>query len=233
MPKKDNSPRVHQRDKVKTTFEIKEFEWTDKQKRFIELGLDKNIQVLIVKAPPGTGKTLLSTYCSLKLLSKKSVSDILFLRNPVESVSKGLGYLPGLYFEKMQPFGMPLFMSLDQLVSKECLDGLNKDNRIKIDSVGFIKGCTYNTTAIICDEIEDLSVQEIRLVMGRMGKFSKLFLIGDEKQSNVKNSGFEKVYNLFNNQESLDNGIATFEFTNEDCMRNGFMKFILEKFDTI
>jgi phosphate starvation-inducible protein PhoH and related proteins len=233
MSKKDNSPRVHQRNKLKDEIIIKEFEWSEKQKRFIQLALDKSVKIMIVKSPPGTGKTLLSTLCSLKLLSNKSISDILYLRNPVESVSKGLGYLPGLYLEKMQPYGAPLVMSLEQLISKPTYESLMKDNRIKIDSVGFVKGCTYNTTSVICDEAEDLSIQEIRLVFGRMGKFSKLFLIGDEKQANVKNSGFSKTFDLFNDQVSKDNGIVTFEFTNEDCMRNGFMKFILEKFDSL
>lgn len=233
MSKKDTSPRLEQRDKLKDEILIKEFEWTEKQKQFIELSLNKQNKVIICKSPPGTGKTILSTLCSLKLLNKKAVSNILFLRNPVESVSKGVGFLPGLYSEKMQPYGEPLFMSLEQLISKSSRDLLVKDGRIKVDSVGFVKGCTYNTTAVICDECEDLSIQEIRLVMGRMGKFSKLFLIGDIKQSNVKNGGFSQVFDLFNDEKSKENGIVTFEFTNNDCMRNGFMKFILEKFDSL
>ncbi len=69
--------------------------------------------------------------------------------------------------------------------------------------------------------------------MGRLGKFSKLFIIGDEHQTNVSKSGFLEVFHLFNDEESKQKGIITFEFTKDDCMRNGMMKFILERFDLI
>lgn len=232
MMKKDNSPRVPQREKIKDIFDIRPFDWTEKQKRFIEISLSKDTNIIICKSPPGTGKTLLSIFCCLTLLNNKRIGEIQFLRNPIES-SKSLGYLKGEKNEKIDVYATPLYDHLKELISKPSQDWLLKENRIKIDSVGFIKGCTFHNMGIICDEAEDIDKKSFRLLMSRMGKFSKLFIIGDEKQADIKNSAFSDVFNLFNNKESKEKGIHTFEFLAEDCMRNSFMKFILEKFDTL
>jgi phosphate starvation-inducible protein PhoH len=66
-----------------------------------------------------------------------------------------------------------------------------------------------------------------------MGKFSKLILIGDMRQSDIKNSGFEATYNLFDNKKSVDKGIHTFKFGTEDIMRNDILAYIIEKFEEL
>jgi phosphate starvation-inducible protein PhoH and related proteins len=229
----DNSIHVEQREKIKEELKIRPFKWTEKQQKFIDLALRKDISVMICKSPPGCGKTLLSLYCCLELLNRKAFGNIIFYRNPVESASKGLGFLSGDYFDKIAPYGEPLQDHLKELLDKSTIDKLFKEDRISIDSIGFAKGRTHNTTGIILDESEDLTLQELELIMGRMGRFSKLFIIGDERQANVKNSGFSQVFKLFSDEESLNHGIATFEFISDDCMRNPILKFIIGKFENL
>jgi phosphate starvation-inducible PhoH-like protein len=231
--KPDTSPRVQQNDKIKENLKIKPFKWTEKQHRFIDLALSKDIDIIICHGSPGTGKTLLSLYCCLELLNKKSIANIVFYRSPIESATKSLGFLSGDYNEKIAPYGEPLQDHLKELLDKNASDKLLSEKRISIDSIGFAKGRTHNATGVILDEAEDLTVQELELIMGRLGKFSKLFIIGDTRQSNIKNGGFKKVFDLFDDDESLKNGIATFTFASEDCMRNEILKFILEKFEKL
>lgn len=69
---KDNSPIVPQRDKLRDGLTIKELNWTEKQKLFIEKALDKNVKLMLVKGPAGCSKTVLATYCALKI-DRKSV----------------------------------------------------------------------------------------------------------------------------------------------------------------
>jgi phosphate starvation-inducible protein PhoH len=66
-----------------------------------------------------------------------------------------------------------------------------------------------------------------------MGRFSKLILIGDIRQSDIKNSGFEKIYNLFDDKKSADKGIVTFKFGTDDIMRNDILAYIIEKFEQL
>lgn len=229
----DNSIHVEQRDKIKGELKIRPFKWTEKQQKFIDAALDKNTRAIICRGAAGTGKTLLSLYCCLELMNRKTISDIIFYRNPVESASKSLGYLSGDYKEKIAPYGEPLQDHLKELTDIVTASNLFKDGRISIDSIGFAKGRTHNVTGIILDEAEDLNVMELELIMGRMGRFSKVFIIGDDRQANIKNSGFTKVIHAFNNKESLEKGIATFEFTAEDSMRDPLLKYILGVFEKL
>lgn len=231
--KTDKSMVISQREKVSLDFDIKEFPWTDKQKRFIDLALDKKTKVMICKAPAGTGKTLISLYCSLVKMKEKKVGEIIYIRNPIESTSKSVGFLAGSYEEKMSPYGLPLDDHFKELITPSVHQKLINEQRIKVDSLGFIKGRTYNVAAIIADESEDFALKEISLLMTRLGHFSTLFLIGDVNQTNIKNSGFSQVFELFNNEESERHGIHTFEFDSSDCMRSPITKFILEKFEEI
>lgn len=230
--KEDKSIFIPQRDKVKEELFIRTpFQFTEKQKQFIDLALNKNNKIIICNAPPGVGKTMLSIYCCLQMLNSKSLSQILYLRNPIEASSKGIGFIPGEKIVKLQAFGEPAYDQLKVFLNKSDLDKIQKEERVLVETVGFIQGRTFCNSGIIMDEAEDLSLKELRMVMSRMGAFSKLFLIGDERQKNVKNSGFRNVFNLFNDEESKSKGIVTFEFTKDDCMRSGLLKYILDKLE--
>lgn len=229
----DNSPRVPQRDKIKDALDIKELPWTEKQKRLIGIALDKKTKIIICKSPPGTGKTLISVYCSLKKLSDKKIGEIVYLRVPAESTSKSVGFLAGSLEDKLEKYCGPLTDVIKELLPASSFQQLINSKRISADSIGFIKGRTYSVCSVICDEAEDLSVQELNLLMCRMGKFSTLFIIGDERQSNIRNSGFSSVFEAFDNDEAKSYGIHTFEFTKEDCMRSQELKFILDTFEKL
>lgn len=194
--------------------------------------IDNNEHLYLTNNFIVTHNTLLSVFCSLVLLKNKSIGEVIFLRCPLES-TKSIGFLPAEKEAKLDVYATPLYDHLKELINKPTQDKLIKDERIRVESVGFIKGCTFNATAVICDEAEDLDLKELRLVMGRQGKFSKLFIIGDEKQSNIRNNGFTKVFNAFNNPKSLDQGISAFEFTVDDIMRNGLLKFVLGELDKL
>jgi phosphate starvation-inducible protein PhoH len=69
--------------------------------------------------------------------------------------------------------------------------------------------------------------------MTRMAKFSTLFICGDIQQSDIKKSGFDTLFNSFNNQESIERGIRTFEFDKSDIVRSEILSFIIDKFEEI
>jgi phosphate starvation-inducible PhoH-like protein len=231
--KKDLSPRVFQTEKLGFDLTVNPFPWTEKQQKFIDVALDKETSYILCEAPPGVGKTLLSVYIALKLLQERRVSSAIYVRNPIESSSKGLGFLKGEFDEKMQPYIEPLLDHLNELLPPAQISRILKENFIKGVPVGFLKGRTFNASLIIADEIEDLSMQEFLLVMGRLGKFSKMIMIGDNAQSNIKNSGFNKVYKAFDNEESRSKGIYCFKFGSEDILRNKILTYIVETFQKL
>lgn len=228
--KGDTSPFVYQEQKITFDLNIREFPWTEKQKVFIEAGLDKGTNYIMCEAPPGVGKTLMSVYVGLRLLAQKRISNIYFVRLPIESASKGLGFLPGESAAKMSVYEGPLMDQLNSLLPPSQVAKLIKDGFIQSIPLGYVKGRTFNSALLLVDEAEDLSTREMLLIMGRLGKFARMFLIGDPDQSNVRDSGFQSVFDEFNEIESMEKGIYCFSFDESDIKRNDILSYVIKKF---
>lgn len=231
--REDKSPIVPQRDKIQEFLKIRELNWTENQKVFIQLLQDKKTKMVFCKGPAGTAKSLLSVYCALNAINEKKVGEIFYVRNPVESSTHNLGFLKGDLHEKLDPYLQPLMDKLHELLDKNQVQKLLREERVKGLPVGFLRGLSINASYIICDEAQNLSTHDLLLITTRMGKFSKLVLIGDIRQSDIKNSGFETIYDLFDDQKSKDKGIHTFKFGTADIMRNDILAYIIEKFEEL
>jgi phosphate starvation-inducible protein PhoH and related proteins len=236
MNKPDKSAHVPQRDKIKSPFQINELNWTEKQKEFIKIALDKDTKIVFIDGPAGSSKTLLSVFCSLKLLNEKRVSDIVYIRSAVESSDSRLGYLPGDVDEKLHFYNLPFMDKLEELLSKADIDKLNKEQRITMYPVNFSRGMSWNAKCVVFDECQNSTAKEIITVLTRLGKFSKCFVLADPTQTdlhNGKGGGFERIIQLFNDDESIQQGIRVFKFTEDDILRSELVKFLVKKFKSL
>lgn len=228
--KKDTSPIVPQKPKIKNELNITQRELTEKQKAFLELAMDKNTKLIFISGPAGTSKTYVSIMAALQLMNLKKVSDLLYLRSAVESSDSKIGFLPGEANEKMAPYLQPLLEKLTELLPKSEVDLLEKDGRVSSVPIGFLRGLNWNAKCIIADEAQNMTQKEIITLITRTGEFSKVFIIGDPEQTDIGNkSGFTKIVNVFDDAESRENGIFTFKFTEEDIVRSGLVKYIIKK----
>lgn len=228
----DNSPYVFQRDKISFDLTIKNLPWTEKQKEIIARFLDKGTKVLLLKGPAGTSKTTLAMYCGLTLLNMRRISDMVLVRSAVESSDSKLGFLPGDVAEKFNVYLTPFHDKFEELLCKAQLDRLEKDNRLTICPINFARGLHFSAKFVCADEVQNFSKREIHTLMSRIGEFSKVFLCGDPEQSDLPagKSGFDKVYNLFNNDEAKEHGIFCMELTEDDIVRSELCRFITHKF---
>jgi phosphate starvation-inducible protein PhoH and related proteins len=226
----DRSPTVHQRTILKDPVELRELPWTEKQKQFIELATNRNVEVLLVKGVAGTSKTASAIFCALQLLNSKKISDIILVRSIVESSDNKMGYLPGNADEKLYPYLVPFFDKLDMFVNKNDLQRIQKEERITAFPLSFLRGMDWNRKAIVLDEAQNTTRKELLTFLTRIGRFCKTFVIGDPSQADIKNSGFEEVFDLFNNEDARSHGVYCFEFGEEDVMRSDLCKFVAKKF---
>ena len=232
--KKDRSPVVHQRDKIGNCLTIFKRDLTPKQQEFIELALDKSTKLMLVSGPAGTTKTYLAILAALTLLDEGRVSDIVYVRSIVESAEVKMGTLPGEADDKLSPYTRPLIDKLDELLPKADVQYLIKDNRVEGLPVGYLRGLNWNAKAIIGDEMQNCTKKELVTLMTRAGEFSKIFLLGDPQQSDINGrSGFQSIFNLFQDNESKENGIVTFQFTEDDILRSALVKFIVKKIKSL
>lgn len=231
--KKDQSPYVHQRDKVNWNLSIRERnDWTEKQRALIELILDKETKVLFLKGVAGTAKTFCSIYCGLHLLNQRRISDLVYVRSIIESASRSLGSLPGESSNKMQPFLMPLFDKLSELLPDGDIKKLNAEDRIKGIPINFLRGASLNAQYIIIDEAQNLDYKELTTAITRLGKYSKIIICGDPDQSDLNGrSGFLPMFDLFDDESSREQGIFCLSLTKDDIVRSGILRYIIERIE--
>jgi phosphate starvation-inducible PhoH-like protein len=229
--KQDKSPIVIQSPKLKHHLTIRERDdLTEKQKEFLKLALDKNVKLMFISGPAGTSKTYMAVYAALKLLADKRASDLIYVRSAVESSDSKLGFLPGEKADKLEPYIVPLFDKLDELLSRNEIDGLMKEKKINSIHVGFLRGLDWKVKVVIADEAQNMTEKEIVTLITRPALFTKIFVLGDPTQSDINSkSGFTKIFTTFNDDESKKNGIYTFQFDEEDVVRSPLVQFIIKK----
>ena len=212
---------------------VKDLKWTDRQKEFIRLGLDEETRIVFCTGPAGTSKTLLAVYSALRLMSKKEISDIYYIRSAVESSDAKLGFLPGSAEEKLQFYNLPFLEKLDELLTPAQVKKLEKEERISMFPVNFTRGMSWNRRCVIFDEAQNSSIKEIITVLTRLGKGTRCFVLADPAQTDLHKGkgGFEKLIGIFNDKESEGKGIHNFKFTSEDIMRSELCKYLVSKIE--
>ena len=232
--KKDTSPKVHQNEKIKESVRIDERQLTSKQIELLNLLQNKTTKLVFISGPAGTSKTYTSILAGLNLLNQKRVSEIVYVRSIVESSDSKLGFLPGEMDEKMSPYIQPLIDKLEELLPKHDIDKLKKEERIHGFPINFLRGLSWNAKCIVADEAQNMTKKELTTLITRVGEFSKLFICGDPDQSDINGkSGFVPMMNIFDDEESRNNGIYVFKFDEEDIVRSGLVKFILKKLKNV
>jgi len=218
---------------IKGLIKVKNFKWTDKQKEFFKVALNPSTNIMFVNGPAGTAKTLLSVYCGLQLLNMKVCSDIMYLRSAVESSNSQLGFLPGSAEDKLRFYNMPFLDKLDELLLTKTPEKLEQEKRISMFPVNFARGMNWNAKCVILDEAQNSTEKEITTVLTRLGKNSRCFVLADPMQTDLKSEriigGFEKLVSVFSDEESIEQGIYTFNFSEEDIMRSKLVKFLITK----
>lgn len=232
--KRDTSPKIHQNDKLKDCIKINDRELTPKQVELLKTLRDKDTKMVFISGPAGTSKTFTSILAGLHLINEKRVSEIIYVRSAVESSDSKLGFLPGEMDDKLSPYVQPLIDKLEELLQRSDIEKLKKEERIHGFPINFLRGLNWNAKVIVADEAQNMTKKELVTLITRVGEFSKLYICGDPDQSDINGkSGFTQIMNIFDDEESKQNGIFLFKFDDDDIVRSGLVKFILKKLKSI
>ena len=178
--------------------------------------------------PAGTGKTFLAVASAVKMYNDEKIKKIVLTRPAVEAGER-LGYLPGDLSQKIDPYLVPLFDSLEYFFGNETLQYLIEKRNIEIVPLAYMRGRTLNNACIILDEAQNATVSQIKMFLTRLGEDSKMIITGDETQIYLNNkdfSGLKKTRKSLSNIEE----ISVVEFKNSDIVRNKIVSKILEVF---
>ena len=209
---------------IKTPFKL-----TSTQQEFVDMSTSKDTNIVICDGPAGTSKTFCTVAVALKMLQKKEIDHIVYVRSIVESAARKLGSLPGEVDDKFKPWILPFLEKCDELIEPYVTDSLIKEEYISCVPVNFLRGTTFKDCVVIVDESQNLEMSEIITILTRFGTNCKMFIIGDTLQSDINKSCFKSIFNTFNDEVSRNNGIQTFKFTEDDILRSKILKFIINK----
>lgn len=161
----------------------------DEQQCAIDLLLNDDIHLVTLIGQAGTGKTLLALTCGLRKVFDESVYNRILVSRPIMPLGKDIGYLPGTKEEKIYHWMQPIYDNLEFVCENtsggggaETKQWIMDSEKIEMEAVTFIRGRSLAKTYIIIDEAQNLSPHEVKTIISRAGKGTKVILTGDPTQ---------------------------------------------------
>jgi phosphate starvation-inducible PhoH-like protein len=156
---------------------------TEEQKLAKEQILDGVFTFLTGKA--GTSKTFLACAVALDLVFKKQAERIIITRPTVATEDNG--FLPGTFEEKMEPWLVPIWDNIKKIYNNEAkLKKMKEEGQIKVLSLSHFRGHSFENSICIIDEFQNLTVNQLKMALGRLGKGSMMIFCGDKYQIDLK-----------------------------------------------
>ena len=172
---------------------------SDEQKNAKAQILEHPFNFVLGKA--GSGKTLLAVQIALDLYFKRNINKIVITRPTVSNEDNG--FLPGSLEEKMEPWLVPIRSNMRKVYNKSTiLEAMEKDVNIELVSLTHFRGRTFDNCICIVDEFQNLTKNQLAMVLGRLGKGSRMILTGDAQQIDLKFSNDSAVHDVAKLKES-------------------------------
>jgi phosphate starvation-inducible PhoH-like protein len=197
------------------------------QKDYHNLLNQKTKKIVVATGPAGTGKTLFATEMGVKYFLMGTYEKLIFTR-PSVSVDEDLGYLPGTLEEKMAPWVRPIYDILYNFITPKEVSQMIEDKIIEISPLGYMRGRTFKNCWIVADEMQNSTINQMKMLMTRLGENSRLVITGDLEQHDRHNeeNGLDDFLNKFKGKRSAS--ITSVEFENTDIQRENIVKEVLE-----
>lgn len=182
----------------------------EKQAEYIRLLKEKDM--VIATGYAGTSKTYCPTVLACDAFKLGEI-DKIYLTRPNISNSKSLGYFGGTLEEKCANWLGPVLSILIERIGRNDVELAIKHGDISFVPFEVIKGWSFSNCWVICDEAEDMTEEEAKKIVTRMGKNSKLCLAGDLTQSELKQrSGLKKLKEMAENTPQLESRVGIIDF---------------------
>jgi phosphate starvation-inducible PhoH-like protein len=191
----------------------------------------KNNDITICTGPPGSGKTFMSCYQSiLELKSESPINKIVIVKSVTTLKNEEIGYIKGDVQNKMEPFIYSFIKNFEKVIGPSLTDKLQNENFIETLPIAYMRGINIDNAIIIIDEVQNITIENIRTILTRLGENSKMILLGDVNQIDIKNKKDSSLSFLVNKFKNIGK-IGIIEFNSDDIIRHPIIIKIEEIFN--
>jgi len=179
--------------------------------------------------PAGTGKTYTAVALAVRALKNKEVKRIVLTRPAVEA-GENLGFLPGDLKEKLDPYLMPLYDALRDMIRGEKLADMLEFGIIEIAPLAFMRGRTLDKAFVILDEAQNTTKMQMKMFLTRMGMTAKFVITGDLSQVDLPSKQPSGLAFALDNVKNIEE-IGIVRLGQSDVIRHRIVKKIINAFD--
>lgn len=200
---------------------------TSGQRNYLQIAAKNDICFAI--GPAGTGKTYLAVAIAVSALKRGVIKKIVLARPAVEA-GESLGFLPGDFQEKIDPYLRPLYDALDDMMPSEKLKGYLEKRVVEIVPLAYMRGRTLNNAYVILDEAQNATDVQMKMFLTRLGANSRAIITGDITQIDLpvkSRSGLVQAKEILNGIA----GVGFAYFDKEDVVRHRLVKDIIDAYD--
>ena len=192
------------------------------QKEAYNCFCDNDVTFLL--GPAGVGKSYLATAFAINEVLSKRKKRIILTR-PIVEAGESLGFLPGTFDEKVNPYMLPLFDAITKLTGSESQrEAVQK--AVEIAPLAYMRGRSFDDSVCIFDEAQNATKPQLKLFLSRFNDNSKVIITGDPRQSDLP--GDVALTNVVSRLENID-GIGVVEFSKDSIVRHPLVSAILER----
>jgi len=193
------------------------------------INLARKNDICFAIGPAGTGKTYLAVAIAVSALKRGLVKKLILARPAVEA-GESLGFLPGDFREKIDPYLRPLYDALDDMIPSEKLKNYIEKRIIEIVPLAYMRGRTLNNAYVILDEAQNATTMQMKMFLTRLGGSSKSIVTGDITQIDLPS---KQVSGLVQAKEILSKveGVAFVYFDKGDVVRHKLVKDIIDAYE--
>jgi phosphate starvation-inducible PhoH-like protein len=195
------------------------------QKTYLQKLQNEDTSIVFAIGPAGTGKTMLAVMHGIKMFQEGLIDKIIVTR-PAVSVDEDLGFLPGDLNEKMAPWTRPIFDVMGEYYKQSDIAEMLKEGVIEISPLAYMRGRTFKNAYIVADEMQNATVNQMKMLLTRLGEGSKMVVTGDLAQADrLSDNGLIDFCNLLANKQTKHIDIV--QFDHQDIERHEAVKEVL------
>jgi phosphate starvation-inducible PhoH-like protein len=184
--------------------------------------------IVFAIGPAGTGKTYLAIAAAVAALRRKQVDRIVLARPAVEA-GENLGFLPGDFQEKVDPYLRPVYDALRDFMGEDALRRALENNTVEVAPLAYMRGRTLRHAFVILDEAQNATLSQVKMFLTRLGPESRAVVTGDITQIDLPDPAGSGLVNVQKILKDIE-GVSFVYLSDADVVRHRLVQKIIQAF---